>query len=113
MIGIGKGIPSIEARRKKISPPMLAIAIKPEEKPEAPPKPPMDIGVPPSPDESSEGYGGKLADDIAAAGAGRGMTPEDSKAFAADVFEAMVKCLRGGESEPAVPTMDEAEPDGE
>jgi hypothetical protein len=77
-------------------------------------KPPMggipegeDAGAPPKDDEGAEGEapegygsaeseGAKLISDIEAAGDAHGMSPEQSRSFAAAIFSAMADCLSGG-----------------
>lgn len=50
-------------------------------------------------EEDLENSGASLIQDLQDAGAQYGLDPETSKALAADFFEAMAKCLRGGEAE--------------
>lgn len=100
---IGKGVPAIEERRNRPKmPPMLGIAIKagPPKMDDAPPADPMDTAL-----EAGGDYAAKLIDDITTAGASRGLSPEDSKAFAGDLMDAIAKCLRGGEDANMPPVM--------
>lgn len=99
MIQLGKGIPEIEKRKRAAKdPPMLAIAVEdePAPPPAAEPEPPMEA----EPIEEAGEYADKFTADIAAAGVRHGLDAEQSKAFTADVLDALSKCLRG-EVEPA------------
>jgi hypothetical protein len=87
----------------------VAIAVGPAKK--KPPMPPMDLESPggmddeeessdheasESPDEeSSEDYGAKLISDIDAVGEAHGMDSMKTRAFTADLFDAVANCLRG------------------
>lgn len=51
--------------------------------------------------EQQEEYGAKLVQDIESAGEKYGLDAETSHAVAADFFDAVAKCLRGGSGESA------------
>ena len=106
---IGKGVPEIEQRKKKLNVPSLTVMSigkggppppiggmdKPPSKPPEMPEPPGDdMGAAPDNDD----YGAKLTQDIISVGQKHGMDPEKMKAVSADLFDAVAKCLRGAGS---------------
>lgn len=73
-----------------------ASAPMPDEEAEMPPD---EEAAPPeaeAPGYGNEAQGAKLISDIEAAGDAHGMSPEQSRSFAASIFNSMAECLGGG-----------------